>query len=91
MAADLEAKAAVVSATAQVEQAQGEPWIHKNHLAHRRNRQHREGADWRPGGAGQRRVDDRLDVGDPIKVYYNVTEQAYINFTRLFSTGEQSQ
>src|SRR5882762_8090322 len=23
---------------------------------------------------------------DPIKVYYNVTEQAYINFTRLFTT-----
>ena len=23
---------------------------------------------------------------DPIKVYYNVTEQAYINFTRLFAT-----
>ena len=23
---------------------------------------------------------------DPIKAYYNVTEQAYINFTKLFST-----
>src|SRR5262249_10891985 len=23
---------------------------------------------------------------DPIKVYYNVTEQAYINFTKLFAT-----
>ena len=52
--ADLEAKAAVLSAKAQVEQAQLNLGLHQNHLADRRDRQHRERPNRRPGWAGHR-------------------------------------
>lgn len=82
---DLEAKAAVVSAKAQVEQAQlnldftritspidGIASIAKAQIG-----------DLVGPGTGELTV---VSTIDPIKAYYNVTEQAYINFTRLFLT-----
>ncbi len=83
--ADLEAKAAVVSAKAQVEQAQlnleftritspidGIASIAKAQLG-----------DLVGPATGELTT---VSTIDPIKVYYNVTEQAYINFTKMFST-----
>ena len=83
--ADLEAKAAVISAQAQVEQAQlnleftritspidGIPNIAKAQIG-----------DLVGPGSGELTT---ISTIDPIKAYFNVTEQAYINFTRLFLT-----
>ncbi len=83
--ADLEAKAAVVSAKAQVEQAQlnlgftkitspidGIASIAKAQIG-----------DLVGPATGELTT---VSTIDPIKAYYNVTEQAYINFTKLFST-----
>ncbi|HWU37227.1 MAG TPA: efflux RND transporter periplasmic adaptor subunit, partial [Candidatus Acidoferrum sp.] len=83
--ANLEAKAAVVSAKAQVEQAQlnleftritspidGIASIAKAQLG-----------DLVGPATGELTT---VSTIDPIKVYYNVTEQAYINFTKMFST-----
>jgi membrane fusion protein (multidrug efflux system) len=82
--ANLEAKAAVVSAQAQVEQAQinldftrivspidGIASIAKAQIG-----------DLVGPGTGELASVSTLD---PIKAYFNVTEQAYINFTKLFS------
>ncbi len=81
--ADLEAKAAVLSAKAQVEQAQlnlgftriespidGIASIAKGQIG-----------DLVGPGTGELTT---VSTIDPIKAYYNVTEQAYINFARLF-------
>jgi membrane fusion protein, multidrug efflux system len=83
--ANLEAKAAVVSATAQVEQAQlnleftritspidGIASIAKAQIG-----------DLVGPASGELTT---VSTVDPIKAYYNVTEQAYINFTKQFST-----
>jgi rhodanese-related sulfurtransferase/biotin carboxyl carrier protein len=83
--ADLEAKAAVVSAQAQVEQAQlnleftkitspidGIASIAKAQIG-----------DLVGPATGELTT---VSTINPIKVYYRVTEQAYINFTKLFST-----
>jgi membrane fusion protein, multidrug efflux system len=83
--ANLEAKAAVVSAQAQVEQAQlnlgftritspidGIASIAKAQLG-----------DLVGPATGELTT---VSTIDPIKAYYNVTEQAYINFTKMFST-----
>jgi len=83
--ANLEAKATVVSATAQVEQAQlnleftkitspidGIASIAKAQIG-----------DLVGPGTGELTT---VSTVDPIKAYYNVTEQAYINFTKLFAT-----
>ena len=83
--ANLEAKAAVLSAKAQVEQAQlnlgftritspidGIASIAKGQIG-----------DLVGPGTGELTT---VSTIDPIKAYYNVTEQAYINFAKLFST-----
>jgi membrane fusion protein (multidrug efflux system) len=83
--ANLEAKAAVVSATAQVETAQlnleftsitspidGIASIAKAQVG-----------DLVGPATGELTT---VSTVDPIKAYYNVTEQAYINFTKQFST-----
>jgi membrane fusion protein (multidrug efflux system) len=83
--ADLEAKAAVVSAKAQVEQAQlnlgftkitspidGIASIAKAQIG-----------DLVGPASGELTT---VSTINPIKVYYNVTEQAYISFTKMFST-----
>jgi RND family efflux transporter MFP subunit len=83
--ANLEAKAAVVSAQAQVEQAQlnleftkitspidGIASIAKAQIG-----------DLVGPATGELTT---VSTIDPIKLYYNVTEQAYINFSRQFST-----
>jgi len=82
--ANLEAKAAVLSAKAQVEQAQlnldftrvispidGIASIAKAQIG-----------DLVGPGTGELTT---VSTIDPIKAYYNVTEQAYINFAKLFS------
>ena len=82
--ANLEAKAAVVSAKAQVEQAQlnleftkitspidGIASIAKAQIG-----------DLVGPATGELTT---VSTIDPIKAYYRVTEQAYINFTKLFS------
>jgi membrane fusion protein (multidrug efflux system) len=82
--ANLAAKAAVTSAKAAVEQAQlnlgftrilspinGIPGIARAQIG-----------DLVGPGSGELTTVSELD---PIKAYYNVTEQAYINFTRLFA------
>jgi membrane fusion protein, multidrug efflux system len=81
--ADLEAKAAVISAKAQVEQAQlnlgftrivspvdGMPSIAKGQIG-----------DLVGPATGELAT---VSTIDPIKAYYNVNEQAYINFARLY-------
>jgi membrane fusion protein (multidrug efflux system) len=83
--ANLEAKAAVASAKAQVEQAQ-------LNLEFTRITSPIDGI----ASIARAQIGDlvgpatgeltTVSTVDPIKVYYNVTEQAYINFTRLFST-----
>ena len=81
--ADLEAQAAVLSTKAQVEQAQlnlgftrivspvdGTPSIAKGQIG-----------DLVGPATGELAT---VSTIDPIKAYYNVTEQAYINFARLY-------
>jgi RND family efflux transporter MFP subunit len=83
--ANLEAKAAVISVQAQVEQAQlnldftritspidGIASIAKAQIG-----------DLVGPATGELTT---VSTIDPIKAYYNVTEQAYVNFTKLFST-----
>jgi membrane fusion protein (multidrug efflux system) len=83
--ANLEAQAAVVAAKAQVEQAEvnlgftqitspidGVASIATGQIG-----------DLVGPGSGELTT---VSTVDPIKVYFNVTEQAYINFTRLFET-----
>jgi RND family efflux transporter MFP subunit len=83
--ANLEAQAAVVAAKAQVEQAEvnlgftriispidGTASIATGQIG-----------DLVGPGSGELTT---VSTVDPIKVYFNVTEQAYINFTRLFET-----
>jgi membrane fusion protein (multidrug efflux system) len=83
--ANLEAQAAVVSAKAQVEQAQ-------LNLGFTRITSPIDGiasiANGQIGDLVGPATGELTTVStvDPIKVYYNVTEQAYINFTRLFAT-----
>jgi membrane fusion protein (multidrug efflux system) len=83
--ANLEAKAAVVAAKAQVEQAEV-------NLGFTRITSPIDGVasiatgqigDLVGPGTGELTT---VSTVDPIKVYFNVTEQAYINFTRLFET-----
>ncbi len=83
--ANLEAKAAVVSATAQVEQAQ-------LNLEFTRIASPIDGI----ASIARAQIGDLVGPAtgelttvstiDPIKAYYNVTEQAYVNFTKRFST-----
>ena len=86
--ANLEAKAAVLSAKAQVEQAQlnldftritspidGIASIAKGQIG-----------DLVGPGTGELTT---VSTINPIKAYYNVTEQAYINFAKLFSTESE--
>jgi membrane fusion protein (multidrug efflux system) len=88
--ADLEAKAAVLSAKAQVEQAQlnlgftriispidGIASIAKGQIG-----------DLVGPGTGELTT---VSTIDPIKAYYNVTEQAYINFVKRFSNQSDVQ
>jgi membrane fusion protein (multidrug efflux system) len=88
--ANLEAKAAVLSAKAQVEQAQlnlgftrivspidGIASIAKGQIG-----------DLVGPGTGELTTVSKID---PIKAYYNVTEQAYLNFAKLFSTADDRQ
>ena len=83
--ANLEAQAAVVSAKAQVEQAD-------LNLGFTRIRSPIDGiasiANGQIGDLVGPSTGELTTVStvDPIKVYYNVTEQAYINFTKLFAT-----
>src|ERR1043165_3902439 len=83
--ANLEAQAAVVAAKAQVEQAEV-------NLGFTRIISPIDGvasiANGQIGDLVGPTSGDLTTVSqlDPIKVYYNVTEQAYINFTRLFIT-----
>src|SRR5262249_52739419 len=83
--ANLEAEAAVLSAQAQVEQAQ-------LNLGFTRIVSPIDGiasiANGQIGDLVGPTTGELTTVStvDPIKVYYNVTEQAYINFTRLFTT-----
>ncbi|MGO8699249.1 MAG: efflux RND transporter periplasmic adaptor subunit [Limisphaerales bacterium] len=86
--ADLEAKAAVLSAKAQVEQAQlnlgftrivspidGIASIAKGQIG-----------DLVGPGTGELTT---VSTVDPIKAYYNVTEQAYIRFAKLFANENE--
>ncbi len=83
--ADLEAKAAVVAAKAQVEQA-------ALNLGFTRITSPIDGI----ASIAKAQIGDLVGPAsgelttvstiDPIKAYYDVTEQAYVNFTRLFST-----
>lgn len=83
--ANLEARAAVVAARAQVEQAE-------LNLGFTRIVSPIDGvASIASGQIGDLVGPNSSDLTtvstlDPIKVYYNVTEQAYINFTKLFIT-----
>jgi len=83
--ANIEAKAAVVSAKAQVDQAQlnleftkitspidGIPSIAKGQIG-----------DLVGPASGELTT---VSTIDPIKAYFNVSEQSYVNFTRLFET-----
>src|SRR5438093_5544638 len=83
--ANLEAKAAVVAAKAQVEQAELNLGFTRiispiDGIASIANGQI---GDLVGPGTGELTT---VSTVDPIKVYYNVTEQAYINFTKLFAT-----
>jgi RND family efflux transporter MFP subunit len=83
--ANLEAKAAVVAATAQVEQAQ-------LNLDFTKIKSPIDGI----ASIARAQIGDlvgpatgeltTVSTVDPIKAYFNVTEQAYINFTKLFAT-----
>ena len=83
--ANLEAKAAVVSAKAQAEQADLNLGFTRiispiDGIASIANGQI---GDLVGPSTGELTT---VSTVDPIKVYYNVTEQAYINFTKLFAT-----
>src|SRR5438876_551603 len=83
--ANLEAQAAVVSARAQVETADLNLGFTRiispiDGIASIANGQI---GDLVGPGTGELTT---VSTVDPIKVYYNVTEQAYINFTKLFAT-----
>src|SRR5438552_8343338 len=83
--ANLEAQAAVLAAKAQVEQAQVNLDFTKlkspiDGIASIANGQI---GDLVGPNTGELTT---VSTVDPIKVYYNVTEQAYINFTKLFAT-----
>ena len=83
--ANLEAKAAVVSAKAQVETAQLNLGFTKitspiNGIASIAKAQI---GDLVGPASGELTT---VSTINPIKAYYNVTEQAYVNFTKLFST-----
>src|ERR1043166_9765183 len=83
--ANLEAQAAVLSAKAQVEQAQVNLDFTKikspiDGIASIANGQI---GDLVGPATGELTT---VSTVDPIKAYYNVTEQAYVNFTRLFLT-----
>jgi membrane fusion protein (multidrug efflux system) len=83
--ANLEAKAAVVAAKAQVEQAELNFGFTKilspiDGIASIANGQI---GDLVGPATGELTT---VSTVDPIKAYYNVTEQAYINFTKLFAT-----
>ncbi len=83
--ANLEAQAAVVSAKAQVEQADLNLGFTRiispiDGIASIANGQI---GDLVGPSTGELTT---VSTVDPIKVYYNVTEQAYINFTKLFAT-----
>ena len=83
--ANLEAKAAVVAAKAQVEQAEVNLGFTRitspiDGVASIANGQI---GDLVGPNSGELTT---VSTVDPIKVYYNVTEQAYINFTKLFTT-----
>jgi len=83
--ANLEAQAAVVSARAQVEQADLNLGFTRiispiDGIASIANGQI---GDLVGPSTGELTT---VSTVDPIKVYYNVTEQAYINFTKLFAT-----
>jgi membrane fusion protein (multidrug efflux system) len=83
--ANLEAQAAVVAAKAQVEQAEVNLGFTKiispiDGVASIANGQI---GDLVGPNSGELTT---VSTVDPIKVYYNVTEQAYINFTKLFTT-----
>jgi membrane fusion protein (multidrug efflux system) len=81
--ADLEAQAAVVSAQAQVEQAQLNLEFTKitSPIDGIASIARAQIGDLVGPGSGELTT---VSTIDPIKVYYNVTEQAYINFTRLY-------
>jgi membrane fusion protein (multidrug efflux system) len=83
--ADLEAKAAVVSAKAQVEQAQLNLGFTKitSPIDGIASIARAQIGDLVGPATGELTT---VSTIDPIKAYYNVTEQAYINFTKLFST-----
>jgi membrane fusion protein (multidrug efflux system) len=83
--ANLEAKAAVVSAKAQVEQAQLNLEFTKitSPIDGIASIARAQIGDLVGPATGELTT---VSTVDPIKVYYNVTEQAYINFTRQFAT-----
>ena len=86
--ANLEANAAVVAAKAQVEQAQLNLGFTKiispiDGIASIANGQI---GDLVGPNTGELTT---VSTVDPIKAYYNVTEQAYINFTKLFTTEQR--
>jgi membrane fusion protein (multidrug efflux system) len=85
--ANLEANAAVVASKAQVEQAQLNLGFTKvvspiDGIASIANGQI---GDLVGPNTGELTT---VSTVDPIKAYYNVTEQAYINFTKLFTTEQ---
>jgi membrane fusion protein (multidrug efflux system) len=83
--ANLEAKAAVVSARAQVEQAQLnlEFTKIKSPIDGIASIARAQIGDLVGPATGELTT---VSTVDPIKAYYNVTEQAYLNFTRQFTT-----
>jgi len=83
--ANLEAKAAVVSAKAQVEQAQLNLEFTKiiSPIDGIASIARAQIGDLVGPATGELTT---VSTVDPIKAYYNVTEQAYINFTKLFAT-----
>jgi membrane fusion protein (multidrug efflux system) len=83
--ADLEAKAAVVAAKAQAEQAQLNLEFTKitSPIDGIASIARAQIGDLVGPATGELTT---VSTIDPIKAYYNVTEQAYINFTRLFTT-----
>jgi membrane fusion protein (multidrug efflux system) len=83
--ANLEAKATVVSAKAQVEQAQLNLGFTKitSPIDGIASIARAQIGDLVGPATGELTT---VSTIDPIKAYYNVTEQAYINFTKLFAT-----
>jgi membrane fusion protein (multidrug efflux system) len=83
--ANLGAKAAAVAAQAQVEQAQLNLEFTKitSPIAGIASIARAQIGDLVGPGTGELTT---VSTIDPIKAYYNVTEQAYVNFTKLFST-----